>query len=189
MSKAFIKDSAADDFSAGADDEHLRPSAPAKDRNYITPQGFKRLQAEFLLLKHKERPEVCAVVSWAAENGDRSENADYIYGKKRLREIDRRMRFLMMRLDQAEIIDPLSVVQTDRVLFGATVTLRDEQDRLQRYSIVGADETDPSLGRISWLSPLGSALLKSGVGDFVTFRSPGGEREIEIVKIEYLALS
>lgn len=156
-------------------------------KNYMTPTGAKRLREELKRLKRQERPEVLELVAWAASNGDRSENGDYIYGKKRLREIDRKIRYLSKRLENAEIIDPLSIC-SDQVLFGATVTIRDEQDCEKTYSIVGSDETDLNNGRISWLSPLAKALIRSRVGDIVTFQSPRGLQEVEIVAVSYIDL-
>lgn len=182
MSKAFINE---DTPAPEEEDSEEGPQIPEGVKNYITPAGAKRLQEELHRLKFKERPEVCAVVQWAAENGDRSENADYIYGKRRLREIDRRIRFLAKRLDNIEIVDPLKVPNKEQVLFGATVTMRDEDDNTRTYTIVGIDEADVAQGKISWVSPLANALFKARVGDSVTFRSPKGLREIEIVKLEY----
>lgn len=155
------------------------------EKNYITPAGFKKLKAELDFLLRKERPEVTATVSWAASNGDRSENADYIYGKKRLREIDRRIQFLSKRIDVSEVVDPVSV-KSDKVRFGATVTILDEEDREKIYRIVGVDEVNVDLGKISWKSPLGGALLNSKAGDYVTYNSPKGEQSIEVIKIQYL---
>lgn len=157
-------------------------------KNYITPSGFSRLQDEFRHLKQKERPEIVDVVAWAAGNGDRSENGDYIYGKKRLREIDRRLRFLASRLDAAEVVDPTKV-RSDQVLFGATVTVLCEDDSEKTYSIVGADEYDPDAGKISWLSPLAKALFKAREGDLISFNSPQGERDIEVLSICYKEIS
>ena len=156
------------------------------DKNYITPAGFERLKKELHELKYRIRPEVTKTVAWAASNGDRSENADYIYGKKRLREIDKRIEFLSKRIDAAEVIDP-AVQRGETARFGATVTVRDEDDRERTYSIVGADETDVASGKISWLSPLGSALLKAKAkaGDLITFKSPKGEQEFEVVSVRY----
>jgi transcription elongation factor GreB len=180
MSKAFTKEG------DGSDDdvESEGPVVPVGVKNYITPAGARKLQEELKHLVFKERPEVTQVVSWAAGNGDRSENGDYIYGKKRLREIDRRIRFLNKRLESVEVVDPLKV-KCDQVRFGATVTIRDEDDNEKTYSIVGIDETDLSRGRISWISPLANALLKAHEGDYVTFRSPKGVQNIEVVRIEY----
>jgi len=146
------------------------------------------LEEEFRHLKNKERPEVTQVVSWAAENGDRSENGDYIYGKKRLREIDRRMRFLAKQIENSEIIDP-SAQHFNEVRFGATVTIIDENDIKKRFSIVGVDEVDASAGKISWRSPLARALLSKKEGDLVTFSTPRGEQEVEIEKIEYVQIA
>lgn len=183
MSKAFVKES---------DTENEReegPAIPTGVKNYITPAGLEKIRAELHQLMHIERPQVCAVVSWAAENGDRSENADYQYGKRRLREIDRRVRYLSKRLDNVEVIDPLTIPDKSRVFFGATVLVRDEEGNEHTYRIVGIDESDPSKGKISWISPLANALLKSEEGDSVQFRSPKGVRELEIVEIRYEEIS
>ena len=184
MSKAFVKESENEEEQDG---EESGPAIPAGVKNYITPAGLKRMQEELYRLKFKERPEVTQVVQWAAGNGDRSENGDYIYGKKRLREIDRRIRFLGKRLDNIEVVDPLKSA-CDHVRFGATVTILDDDGVEKRYSIVGIDETDIEKGRISWISPIANALFKAKEGDYVTFNSPKGLRELEIVKIEYLDL-
>lgn len=154
------------------------------DKNYITPKGFRELQRELKFLKVTERPEVTATVAWAASNGDRSENADYTYGKKRLREIDRKIRFLSKQIDNAEIIDPAKV-SSNLVQFGATVTFADEEGVEKTFQIVGVDECEVSEGTISWKSPLARALLKKGEGDWVQFKAPKGEQELEIIKIEY----
>ncbi|MBX7144911.1 MAG: transcription elongation factor GreB [Oligoflexia bacterium] len=185
MSKAFTKEQEGD--SEDSADLDARQGLPAGSKNYITPAGARRLQEELGRLKHKERPEVVNTVAWAAGNGDRSENGDYIYGKKRLREIDRRIRFLSKRLEFAEVVDPLKS-SCDHVRFGATVTIVDEDDRKRTYSIVGVDEVDVAKGRISWASPLARALLKAKEGDVVTFQSPKGVQEIELLKIEYREL-
>jgi transcription elongation factor GreB len=145
------------------------------------------LRTELKKLRYEERPEVTKVVSWAAGNGDRSENGDYLYGKKRLREIDKRMRFLAKRLEAAEVVDPL-VITVPYVQFGATVTLRFEDDTEKTYSIVGVDEVDVNRGRISWMSPLAKALLKAKAGDYVTFHSPKGEQEVEVLSVVYKEL-
>jgi transcription elongation factor GreB len=184
MNKAFVKDDAPVD----EDEEESASPLPVGGKNYMTPAGHARLQAEFIHLVKVERPEVVSVVSWAAGNGDRSENGDYIYGKKRLREIDRRLRFLTKRLDAAVVVDPATQESTDQVFFGATVTVLDQNGEEFICSIVGLDEADPGRGRISWVSPLARALIKARLGDSVRFQSPGGMRELEIVAIEYRPL-
>jgi len=166
------------------EDEGAAPPIPPGTPNYITPQGYARLKEEALRLLDKERPELVKVIAWAASNGDRSENADYIYGKRRLREIDRRIRFLTKRLEAAEIVDP-ATIQSDQVFFGATVTLEEEDGERKTYSIVGIDEADPSHGKISWISPLTRVLLKARVGDVVQLRSPKGARDLAILEIRY----
>jgi transcription elongation factor GreB len=188
MSKAFTREH------DGADeDEHgVAAPLPAGARNYMTPGGFARLSAELERLVKTERPELVATVAWAASNGDRSENGDYIYGKKRLREIDRRVRFLIKRLDAAEVVDPLVPRGddcADQVFFGATVTISDEHGGLRTVSIVGVDEIDPARGYISWVSPMARALLKAREGDTVTLRTPGGIEELDIVGVRYEALA
>jgi transcription elongation factor GreB len=170
------------------DDDEGAPPIPAGAKNYMTPQGHARLKSEALHQLDKERPELVRVVAWAASNGDRSENADYIYGKRRLREIDRRIRFLTKRLEAAEVMDPAAREQTDQVFFGATVTVADEQGDQSIYSIVGIDEADVGRGRISWVSPLARALVKHRAGDQITFKTPGGDQVLEIVKVEYREL-
>lgn len=156
-------------------------------KNYITPSGFKKLKDELSRLLDDERPKLCEVIAWAAGNGDRSENADYTYGKRRLRQIDGRIRFLTKRIESSEVVGP-AAHSSDRVFFGATVTVQDEKGDEKTYAIVGVDEIDLSKNRISWVSPLAAALLKKQVGDVVTFRSPKGLRELEIVKIRYEAV-
>jgi len=179
MSKAFVKED--------ADDDDLDPpeadAGPA--RNYITPDGHARLLAELKQLLDVERPEVVRVVSWAASNGDRSENGDYLYGKKRLREIDRRIRFLTRRLDIAEVVDPARQQGLDQVFFGATVTYVQSDGVARTVRIVGVDEVDPLNGLISWVSPVAKALLKAREGDTVSLRSPGGEMVLEVVEVRY----
>jgi len=155
------------------------------EKNYITPQGMKRLKEEALNLIDHERPELVKVIQWAASNGDRSENGDYIYGKKRLREIDKRIRFLTKKLDAAVVIDPSTREQTDQIFFGATVTVERESGATQTVSIVGIDETDAKQGLISWVSPLAKSLFKARVGDSVTLRSPKGDEELYVVSIDY----
>jgi transcription elongation factor GreB len=157
-------------------------------RNYVTPGGYARLQAELNQLLKVDRPAVVNIVSWAAGNGDRSENGDYIYGKKRLREIDRRLRFLSKRIDTAVVVDPTQHTESGRVYFGATVTVLDDQGAESVYAIVGIDEADPGRGRISWVSPLARALIKAELGAEVRFQTPGGWRELEIIDIQYIAL-
>lgn len=183
MSKAFVKE---DSTSEGDDDgqEASGLQLPAGTKNYITPAGAERLRAEHKHLLDVERPEVVRVVSWAAGNGDRSENGDYIYGKRRLREIDRRLRFLSKRMANMEIVDPAKQ-SASRVLFGAQVTVEDEAGAQKTYRIVGVDEVNPSTGDISWISPMARALLNHVVGDVVTVKSPAGERDYEIIAIEY----
>lgn len=184
MNKAFVREGAQEED----DDEGGMPPLPPGGKNYMTPAGHARMQAELLHLVKTERPEVVSVVSWAAGNGDRSENGDYIYGKKRLREIDRRIRFLTKRLENSVVVDPCMQENTDCVFFGATVTIVDEGGNEATYSIVGMDEADPGGGRISWISPLARALTRSRLGDVVRFQAPGGTRELEIVAIEYIDL-
>jgi transcription elongation factor GreB len=157
------------------------------EKNYITPQGFNKLLNELKRLKNDERPKLVETITWAAGNGDRSENGDYIYGKKRLREIDKRLRFLSKRIETAEVLDPACLNYTD-IRFGATVTIVNEEEQQKTYSIVGVDESDVNRGLISWKSPLASALLRKKVGDVAQFSSPRGEQEIEIIKIEYRSL-
>ena len=166
-------------------DEDESPAAPESTKNYVTPAGFRKLKEEALHLIDKERPELVKVIQWAASNGDRSENADYIYGKRRLREIDRRIRFLTKRLDAAVVVDPATREATDQVFFGATVTVVHDNGKQRTYSIVGIDEADASRNLISWISPLARALLKSREGDVVVLRSPSGVEEIEIASVEY----
>ncbi|HWA38087.1 MAG TPA: transcription elongation factor GreB [Burkholderiales bacterium] len=181
MSKAFTKESSGDDDDDGSADLP-EPSTPG-GKNYITPEGFERLQAERRRLVETERPEVVKVVSWAASLGDRSENADYTYGKRRLREIDRRVRFLIKRLEAAEVVHS-SGRDTDQVFFGAQVRVRG-RDGERTVRIVGVDEVEPAQGRISWISPVAKALLKSREGDTVTVRTPAGEEKIEILEVSY----
>ncbi|MDP2810729.1 MAG: transcription elongation factor GreB [Rhodocyclaceae bacterium] len=180
MNKASIMES-----DPGEEDSEAAPALPPGTRNYMTTTGHRCLKNELAHLVKVERPNMVQVVSWAAGNGDRSENGDYIYGKKRLREIDRRIRFLMKRLDSAVVVDPSDREATDRVFFGATVTVADADGREATWQIVGIDEADAGQGRISWVSPLAGALLKSREGDRVRFRSPAGPCEMEIVEVRY----
>ena len=184
MNKAFTRESDGDD-----DAEEFEPSLklPAGSRNYITPAGYARIRDELDHLLRTDRPQVVDAVHWAALNGDRSENGDYIYGKRRLREIDRRIRFLTKRLDLAEVVDPARQENIDQVFFGATVTILDEDSAEQIYRIVGVDETDFERGHISWVSPLARALLKAREGDQVRFQSPAGWREVEVLAIAYIS--
>jgi transcription elongation factor GreB len=161
------------------------PALPPGTKNYITPEGLKRLQDELHRLHRVERPKVVEIVSWAAGNGDRSENGDYIYGKKRLREIDRRIRFLLKRIEIAVPVDPAEQKNRSQVFFGAAVTYVDQQDRERTIRLVGIDEARHDLGEISWTSPVGRALLRARAGDVVKVMTPTGPEEIEIVEIAY----
>ena len=184
MSKAFTREGDGED-----DDEELSPSLrlPPGSKNYMTRRGYDALRAELEQLVRSERPRLVETVAWAAGNGDRSENGDYIYGKKRLREIDRRIRFLIKRIESADVVDPERQQELDQVFFGATVTIEDvETAEQQTWQIVGVDEANASDGRISWISPLARALLKAKEGDAVRFQSPAGMREVEIVAIRYV---
>ncbi len=183
MSKAFTKESDAPE----EDDLEQQPEQPKGVKNYITLAGYARLKAELKQLLDVERPEVVSVVSWAASNGDRSENGDYIYGKKRLREIDRRIRFLIKRLEIAEVVETRKD-EEEQVFFGATVTVADGAGRERSVSIVGMDEVDPARGRVSWISPIARALLKARVGDTVMLRTPSGTEELEIQDVRYIEL-
>ena len=163
---------------------------PTSYKNYITPGGHARLMDEFLWLMNNERPEVTSIVSWAAGNGDRSENGDYIYGKKRLREIDKRIHYLTKRLDIAEIVDPAIPREDEtQIFFGATVTFSDSDGRTETISIVGVDEIDTTKGLISWISPMAKALIKSRQGDVVNLLTPAGVKEIKILKVIYKTIS
>jgi transcription elongation factor GreB len=184
MSKAFTRESEV------ADDDEVETVSPLPvgARNYMTPGGFARLSGELEHLVHKERPELVVTVAWAAGNGDRSENGDYIYGKKRLREIDRRIRYLIKRLDASEVVDPAAPRDEDQsgqVFFGATVTIAGAQGEARTVAIVGVDEIDTARGYISWVSPMARALLKAREGDTVTLRTPGGVEDIDIVAVRY----
>jgi transcription elongation factor GreB len=189
MSKAFTSEEAAE-----SDDGDIVEASPlpAGARNYMTPGGFARMRRELDMLVSKERPELVATVAWAAGNGDRSENGDYIYGKKRLREIDRRIRFLVRRLDTAEVVDPAMPRDDDaasRVYFGATETVAGGSGGERTVSIVGIDEIDTARGYISWISPMARALLKAREGDTVTVHTPGGIEELDVVDVRYVALA
>ena len=184
MNKAFVKESDGDED----DESPAVPALPPGGKNYMTAFGHVRMRLEFEHLVKVERPELVKVVAWAAGNGDRSENGDYIYGKKRLREMDRRIRYLTKRLESAVVVDPAAQENCELVFFGATVTicvLGDAQGAEATYQIVGVDEADAGQGKISWISPLARALMKAREGDSVRFQSPLGLREIEIVEIRY----
>lgn len=181
MSKAFVKETDGDD-----DDDLSVPAAlPQGFKNYMTTTGYRQLHDELMALMNTERPAVVNTVSWAASNGDRSENGDYIYGKKRLREIDRRIRFLTKRLESAIQVDPAQQPNRDQVFFGATVHYCNSAGEDFRVSIVGVDEADPLAGRISWISPVARALIKAHEGDTVSLRTPGGIDELEIISVAY----
>jgi transcription elongation factor GreB len=183
MSKAFTKETDA----ADEDDDLALPALPQGTRNYMTPQGYARLRAELVALVNDERPKVVEVVSWAASNGDRSENGDYLYGKKRLREIDRRIRYLTKRLEIAEVADPSAHHGKDQVFFGATVTYANAQGEERTVTIKGIDEVDPLQGEVSWISPIARALLRAREGDEVSLVTPGGVEKIEILEVRYPA--
>lgn len=183
MNKAFTKES-------DGDEEDVEPAAPAMPvgaKNYITPAGYQRIKQELLQLIDVDRPNVVRIVHWAASNGDRSENGDYIYGKRRLREIDRRIRFLTKRLDLAEVVDPSVHHGSDQVFFGATVTYLNQVGDEHVITIVGIDELDPLNGKISWISPVARAFTKAHEGDSVALKTPGGMEQLEILKVEYPA--
>jgi transcription elongation factor GreB len=182
MNKAFTKEADADD---DGDDGAAAPELPAGVRNYLTPQGYRRLRAELMSLLDDERPKVVETVSWAAKNGDRSENGDYLYGKKRLREIDRRIRFLSRRLDIAEVADPSLHHGSDQVFFGATVTYANGRGQQRTITIKGIDEADNLNGEVSWISPIARALLKAREGDEVTMLTPTGAERIEVIEVRY----
>ena len=180
MSKAFTRET------DQTDDEDIGlPALPSGTRNYITPAGYARLRAELLDLIDNERPKVVEVVHWAASNGDRSENGDYLYGKKRLREIDRRIRFLTKRLELAEVTDPSLHHGNDQVFFGATVTYAEANGAERTVTIMGIDEADALKGQVSWISPIARTLLKSRVGDELKLVTPTGVIDIEVLEVEY----
>jgi transcription elongation factor GreB len=190
MNKAFTRESEDEDEDGDAP-ENASP-LPAGSKNYMTPAGFARLKSELDELLGRERPELVATIAWAAGNGDRSENGDYIYGKRRLREVDRRIRFLIKRLDAAEVVDPTArrdEGEDDRVYFGATVTVRNGRDEERTVSIVGVDEIDTTRGYISWVSPMARALLKAREGDTVTLNTPGGMEVLDILHVRYEQLA
>jgi len=188
MNKAFTRET--DDAEEDVPDS--APLLPAGTKNYMTPGGFARLKSELDQLLGAERPELVATIAWAAGNGDRSENGDYIYGKKRLREVDRRIRFLIKRLDNAEVVDPTSrpgAEDEDRVYFGATIDVVNGKGEPLTVSIVGVDEIDTARGYISWVSPMARALIKAREGDTVTLQTPGGPEELEIAAVRYVPLA
>lgn len=182
MSKAFTREDLQDE-----EEEAALPQVPAGTRNYMTPGGYASLRIELLDLIDVERPKVVDVVHWAASNGDRSENGDYHYGKKRLREIDRRIRFLTKRLEIAEIIDPSVHHGNDQIFFGATVTYSDENGTDSTVTIRGIDEADSARGEVSWVSPIARTLLKARVGDLLKLVTPGGTKQIEVLDVRYPA--
>ncbi|MEP6790990.1 MAG: transcription elongation factor GreB [Ramlibacter sp.] len=182
MSKAFTRESETDD-----EEESELPALAVGGKNYITPAGYARLRTELLQLMDEERPKVVEAVHWAARNGDRSENGDYIYGKKRLREIDRRIRFLTKRLEIAEVTDPAVHHGRDQVFFGATVAYAQESGQERTVTILGTDEADSAQGEVSWISPIARALLKAREGDAVRLVTPAGVQEIEILRVSYPA--
>ena len=181
MSKAFTREDDAPEEEFDGDDE--QNPIPPGSKNYLTPAGWQRMRDELTWLVKTERPDVTAVVSWAAKLGDRSENADYQYGKKRLREIDRRIRYLTKRLEAAEVVDPATREETDQVFFGATVTYATASGEEQTVRIVGIDEMDPAQHYVSWISPIARALIKAREGDTVQLRTPGGDEELEILEV------
>lgn len=182
MNKAFTRES---DSSDDEDDDVALPALPQGTKNYVTPAGYARLREELLALLDVERPKIVEIVSWAAKNGDRSENGDYLYGKKRLREIDRRIRFLTKRLDIAEVVDPSAHHGGDQVFFGAKVTYANQSGDERTITIKGIDEADSSRGEVSWIAPISRALLKARVGDEVSLVTPGGVEKIEVMAVEY----
>ena len=180
MSKAFIPETEDPDF-----DEVLLPSLPLGVKNYITPQGYARIRGVLLELIDIERPKIVEIVHWAASNGDRSENGDYIYGKKRLREIDRQIWFFTKRLEIAEIIDPSVHFGRDQIFFGATVSYSDAAGTEKKLTILGVDEADSSAFQVSWVSPIARTLLKARVGDVLKMMTPLGVTEIEVTNVDY----
>jgi transcription elongation factor GreB len=182
MSKAFVTETAAAEAAEPPDDV---PSLPPGVKNYMTPRGHRQMQDELRRLLREERPAVVETVAWAAGNGDRTENGDYIYGKRRLREIDRRIRFLTKRLEHAEVVDPRRQSRRDQVFFGATVTYAGAKSGEATLTIVGVDEADLARGEVSWRSPIARALLKARKGDVVELRAPAGAESIEVLAIRY----
>ena len=185
MNKAFTREPDGDQGDDDADADIAAPTLPQGARNYVTPAGYRRLRDELMTLLDDERPKVVEIVSWAAKNGDRSENGDYLYGKKRLREIDRRIRFLTKRLDVAEIVDPSLHHGGDQIFFGATVRYANHRDEERTITIKGVDEADSSRGEVSWVAPIARALLKARVGDEVQLSTPGGIERLEVLEVSY----
>lgn len=183
MNKAFTKETDPPEDEDGED--FSLPSLPVGSKNYMTPYGYARLTAELDELWKVERPKLVETIFWAASNGDRSENGDYIYGKKRLREIDRRVRFLTRRVENAEVIDPATREDTEQIFFGATVTVADQEGAEATYAIVGIDEADAGRGYLAWTSPMAHALLRARVGDTVSVQTPGGRRQVDIIDVRY----
>ena len=186
MNKAFTREPEGDDDD-GDEAAAAAPALPQGVRNYLTPGGYRRLRAELLGLLDEERPKIVEIVSWAAKNGDRSENGDYLYGKKRLREIDRRIRFLTKRLDIAEVADPSAHHGSEQVFFGATVTYANAAGEQRTITIKGIDEAENLHGEVSWISPIARALLKARVGDEVPLITPGGADRVEVLAVSYPA--
>jgi transcription elongation factor GreB len=184
MSKAFTKEN--DQDADGDEEESGSAGLPPGTKNYMTRRGFQTLKTELDHLLRVDRPEVVSIVSWAAGNGDRSENGDYIYGKRRLREIDRRIRFLIKRLESAEVVDPGEQQNREHVFFGATVRICDQDGEESEFQIVGVDEANASEGRISWISPMARALIKAQLGDTVKLMTPSGVRELDILDVRYV---
>jgi transcription elongation factor GreB len=182
MNKAFVKESTDENDD---DLDTAQPDVPAGTKNYMTPAGYRRMRNELLHLIDEDRPEVVKLVSWAASNGDRSENGDYIYGKRRLREIDRRIRFLTKRIDLAEIVNSSRQENTDQVFFGATVEYATEDGETHEVTIVGVDEVNLDEGHVSWISPIARALLKAKIGDQVTLHTPAGPQAIDVLDVSY----
>jgi transcription elongation factor GreB len=182
MNKAFVKETDADEDD---DEQNVNPSVPSGFKNYIRPSGLQRLKDELVHLLDIDRPEVVKIVSWAASNGDRSENGDYLYGKKRLREIDRRIRFLTKKIDSAVPVDPAGREGLDQIFFGATVTYEQSDGVERQVTIVGVDEVAPEAGLISWISPVAGVLMKARTGDVVTLRAPQGILQLEVLDVHY----
>lgn len=182
MSKAFTKDTDGEDGDLPDEPDILH----AGMKNLMTPLGLKTLQDELFQLLHRDRPKIVEIVSWAAGNGDRSENGDYLYNKKKLREIDRRVRYLMKRTEDAEVVDPNQQQGIEQVFFGATVTYIREDNTELTVKLVGVDEADMDQGKINWVSPVARALMKSRVGDIVIVRLDGRTEEIEVIDIRYV---